>query len=629
VSGSVVLPAQAGTGTTVVVPPTLESETHKFNVGITFDVVPIGGAVQGPDDVDPSDPSYDEQGLSIWGHVVDVVQPGTTPLEVPVEVPDDLPPGTYVVVVHVNRNDTTPDDDRLQQEDPQDEEDNSLVVNALLTVFLPTNPDLRVVSCAAVGGAVDTTLSEPIFVPSHVPGFPDTAAHGVPVALVIEALSHTVATGVEATFEMFDPASSTWIPLKLATEDGSLLDAWSFPELRVGTTAGVDDPVTDTTRPTARQGATVRAMVPEELLGPDIGTEDVVVLLRTLLDPEDVVTEEGETPGVLQSDNVREFSAVFLQMPPEPDGSLLTAAVDGGSAPAPLVVPASLESTLWSASTPTPLPSRDGGSDVLQFARQTSGHYGNSDFGVGHAFGAGLSWQNSAQSYSYTPRPRSTLFTGYGQVYLELWGNRHTIVDARGGVLNDSCIPALRRGFEIRVLGASLWSSYSSSGATLSTTQSYSREKSVGKTILVGPVPVKVEVGAEGTLGVTASLSLAAGPVITAKVQPFADLIGFAQVSIELIAASGGVTAELRVVRADVAVQATLTLPCPDAGGPRLELTVPWSLRTLDGEIYIWVKYPSPTWSNPGRKKTKTWTLLEWTGFEIASGVLWSYVKTW
>lgn len=627
-AGSVAIPASVHRGTPLLVTFVIDAETPKYNVGITIDVVPLGGAILGTGDVDPTSPEYDEQGHSIAGVVVDVPA-GSTPLELPFEIPDDLPAGQYVVVLHVNKHDVTPDDDHLQQEHPEDADDNTVVTDAILTVTLPDHPNLVVVSCASSVASIDTFEAEAIFVPSDDPMLGFTPAFPVPVVLTIEAHSYTVPAGVEAHVEMFDEGTEMWLPVKLSgiVDHGTIHDSYVFPELRVGTTADLDDPVTEGTRPTSRQGATFFALIPDERIGLAALAGDIDLQLRVLLDAPDAVTEQDETPGVLQDDNICQFSVVILQVPPEPAemGSLAI----GPTLQPQLVVPSSIQSWLWSDATPRPLTSSDNSSNVLQDSRTTAAYYGNKDFGAGHAFGVSNSWQNTNQTHAYGPRAKATFFTGYGNVYLDLAGSRITMVDVRGGALNDSCIPVLRKGWEIRVLGVSLWSSYTTGGGTVSFDQSYSREKSVGKTILVGPVPVKFEVGAEGTIGVKATLSVAAGPIITAKVGPYAGLTGFASASIELVVASGGVTAEIDVLTVDVAIVATLTVPCPTSGGPSLQINTPWSIRTLDGKIYLWVKYPSPTWSNPGRKKTKTFTIVEWKGLQIASGNLWTYGRSW
>lgn len=617
-------PVAAGGELTVTLD--VHSETPKFNVALTFDVVPLGGPIAGPGDVDPSDPGYEDLAFAVGGVLVDLLA-GTTALTFPVEIPEDLPPGTYVLVFHVNRHDATPDDDHLQQEDPEDLADNTLVADVLLTVLAPTHPNLRVEACVPAEPVVDWLHVVRRLVPAGAAGNP-IEMDAIPVALAAEVSAQhlDVPPGTRLRVELVNPFTDEWIPAWLGVSGApdTYVPEVILPELRVGTSAGDDDPVEEDTRPTNLLGLGLEVIVPEALLVEPILDGDFTLRLRCVIDPDHAVLELGETPPAFQADNVCEFEVVFLapDAPPEPKPG-------PPAAPVSLVVPGDLRAWLWNGTQPQPLPYRDGASAVLEDARRTAGYSGKSDYGAGYAFGVSNSCQNAAQTFTKGPAPRSTFFSAYGNVYADLWGKRFVLVDGRGGVLNDSCIPILRRGFEVRVLGATLWSSYSGGASTITFQHAWSREKSASRTFLVGPVPVTLEAGLEGTLGFRATLSAAPGAVLSASAGPRATLTGFARASINLVVASGGVTAEVEFIELTVTAHATLTVPCPDQGGPQLTFSVPWSLRTLDGRIYLWVKYPAPTWKNPGKKKTKTWTLVDWKGFELASGSLWNFTRTW
>jgi hypothetical protein len=142
---------------------------------------------------------------------------------------------------------------------------------------------------------------------------------------------------------------------------------------------------------------------------------------------------------------------------------------------------------------------------------------------------------------------------------------------------------------------------------------------------MVGPVPVSVTAGVRGTVSLLAELGVGPGPNLFASVGPQAVLSGYLEAGIDAVVFAVGVGGELEVLELNVALRGDLVLPCPADGAPNWQISVPWTIRTLDGRLYVWVKYPSPTWSNPLRRRKKEWDLVEWSGIQLTGGVLWSF----
>ena len=660
--GLVALPESAKAGDTLPFSLTIDSQAPKYNVAVTLDLVPVEtGAVY------PNEPDYEEEAETIFGSVIEQVPAGSGRHFFSLYLPENLPEGDYAVVVHLNRNDVTPEDDHLQSEAPGDELDNSKVVPSQLRVDRARRPNLRFLQCQPVEVAHDWDGIDPV---RYVSGPGDcfqtygplsTVGDMVPIPCVVEvqAQFQTIEAGQILVAEAKFPGDTEWHEVLLRSDtssqkDNNGLDCFFFqqgtslPELRVGFSGPEADDPTDATVPTDRQGIYFDVLLPyqrflkESDCAPGLfefdGVEDVEIQIRCLLDPYDFLPEEEEAPlppfgfggsllgptgrpdSDLYGDNVCEFTVVVLA----PDRPPIDPAM-------PITEPGvtSMEDQLWAGSYPRRVTYRQGEPVLAMRDEQTTGEYfGRRDrFGVGHEVGIGMSWRNQRQDGDCTLRPALSMFAGFGRVHVDVLGRRYDLLDARGGVYYESCgTPRLLSGYEVRSLGVSLWSKYNDGGGSVPRELfSKSREKEFTKRFMIGPVPVSVTAGVRGTVKLLSELGVGPGPNLYATVGPQAILSGYLEAGLDAVIFAVGVGGELEVLELTVELRGDLVLPCPSDGAPYWEISVPWRIRTLDGRLYVWVKYPSPTWSNPLRRRKKEWDLVEWSGIDLTGGVLWDF----
>ena len=613
---TVSIPTEAIAGQTIPVSVMLEAEAEKYNVGITLDVVPAtgGGAP------DPYDPQYDLTATPVDGAIVPMVPVGDTMEDLQLRLPPDLPAGPYNVVLNLNRRDTTPDDDPLQQEAPGDELDNSKTLPVVLNVSEPSAPNLFFVDCHSVSPTLEWSNT-------RVYGSPtDNTLWGptVPIAIVLQvgAEFQSVPAGGLVRVEVQKEGDLGWSLVPLRTpeyQDGhSFPVAVTLPELRVGSSVGSYDLPTDATRPTDRIGSYLDALVPDWMLqfgGYATPHVDYNLHVRCTIYPPDQVVESDA------QDNVCEFTVKVMF----PD-----AVADLTDPPVPEQHPSSLRGTLWNGDVPESLECRPGVPIVLSNNLIYWDSYGNSDaVGLDLRLGQSLSWRNAAQNSGAAPPPVTSLFDGYGKVHVDFFGKGADVLDVRGGVYFSACEGVLRTGFEVRSFGVDLWDRYTD-GVSLTYEKSWSKEiASVGTTIIVAGFPVHVRVGAEGSVGIGATFGALASSHLSASVGPEASLSAFAEAGLDVVVASAGVGVNLTVLNINLALKGDLTVPCPDDGPVTLSLSAPWTVRTLDGHLYVWVKYPNPKPLDLLHQSTSTHTILDWRGIQIAGGVLWTYEHDW
>lgn len=138
-------------------------------------------------------------------------------------------------------------------------------------------------------------------------------------------------------------------------------------------------------------------------------------------------------------------------------------------------------------------------------------------------------------------------------------------------------------------------------------------------------VPITVSAGIEGHVGFGAGLEADSG-VVTATGTPFsAGLDAFAEASINLLVASGGVRADFLIFSEELTVEAYADASEFVFGGDfSVGLTIENELKAIEGNFSLFVRYPkykfcckvqtkeaSKTIYNTGALYDKTWTLLD------------------
>ena len=147
--------------------------------------------------------------------------------------------------------------------------------------------------------------------------------------------------------------------------------------------------------------------------------------------------------------------------------------------------------------------------------------------------------------------------------------------------------------------------------------------------VMLGPVPVKVEAGAHGELG----MHYFAGLNPSSAVAEFAPIVRsnlYVSAGADYYVAGVGVETRLTLVNYDLSMYGELRLwmQIPEGGtkpemGIREKYEISQKLQMLSGNAYVWayVYYPScciPPWS----KKEWKWELFNWEGFTPVDGNL-------
>ena len=147
--------------------------------------------------------------------------------------------------------------------------------------------------------------------------------------------------------------------------------------------------------------------------------------------------------------------------------------------------------------------------------------------------------------------------------------------------------------------------------------------------VMLGPVPVKVQAGAQGSLG----MHYFAGLNPSSAVAEFAPIVRsnlYVRAGADYYVAGVGVATELTLVNYDLSMYGELRLwmQVPEGGtrpelGIRERYEISQKLQMLSGNAYVWayVYYPScclPPWA----KKEWRWELFNWDGFTPVDGTM-------
>ncbi|MFT4929547.1 MAG: hypothetical protein ACI8WB_005681 [Phenylobacterium sp.] len=256
-----------------------------------------------------------------------------------------------------------------------------------------------------------------------------------------------------------------------------------------------------------------------------------------------------------------------------------------------------------------------------------SASYGNSSyFAGGYSVGAKMTYQETANRIPYAVN-----FDSPNNVSVYVFGNKQTILQANAGLdFNADNISGSYFKYNVDVAGSRIWQGNyafptNANGDVVMWQNSHSKYKqySRSKTFTIGPVPVNVNAGAKGTVGLGGRLLLKPqnNVVLTANVN--GSLNGFAEAGVDALVFRAGAGANLNVIDVKQELVPSFQVT-PSQGTAKFAMNAPLSLDTLDGKVYIYadgrsvktckkwgIPYPCGfKWSRLGDK-----TLINWDGY--------------
>jgi hypothetical protein len=154
----------------------------------------------------------------------------------------------------------------------------------------------------------------------------------------------------------------------------------------------------------------------------------------------------------------------------------------------------------------------------------------------------------------------------------------------------------------------------------------FNKEVSTRTTILIGPIPLTLEVGALATGRIDYTYALA-GLKADADLTPTVLATAFASVGIDLLVVGAKVQANLTIIAESLDMAGHLNVNVPRNGLPTLDTkaSVYNTLSTLDGNLQViaWIMVPRFGWV-PFKKKEFEYELFDWDGLKT-EGALFSY----
>ncbi|MBU1169197.1 MAG: hypothetical protein KKD44_06490, partial [Proteobacteria bacterium] len=263
-----------------------------------------------------------------------------------------------------------------------------------------------------------------------------------------------------------------------------------------------------------------------------------------------------------------------------------------------------------------------GSSEVNLFNLRGGNSYGNSDFGIDYTIGPKMDYRKvTLDGYE---APYAVKFDGTGVVNANVFGLSVTPLNAGPEFDFDFSTGGLEQSYfkcGLYVFGYSIWAveatmpdDFVAKGSvSLWNTQDddgnekYVKraEKKKSKTFIVGVVPITVEGGVVGEIGLRGDLSFETGNKLTLAAGPFVSLTGMVEGGVGVPGFSVGAGVELLLIDLSLAFSPSLMLK-PEVPIGIFELKVPIILTTLDGRAYLFAR--AFFWEYD-------YTIIEWEGY--------------
>ncbi len=166
---------------------------------------------------------------------------------------------------------------------------------------------------------------------------------------------------------------------------------------------------------------------------------------------------------------------------------------------------------------------------------------------------------------------------------------------------------------------------------------SYAKKKGFQSDFWIGIVPVTVEAGASGTLGYLSTIDMQLTS-LNSYIEPYVSVGTYATAEINLLAASGGITADLDLIYAYVQGHAdgSFTMPTTSSLSGTLTEKITSGIHGPNGKIDLFAKYPDGidwchSWGVPYpcgiKDHTATINLVSWQPY-IRTDVLLNQTET-
>ncbi|MCI0393124.1 MAG: hypothetical protein MOB07_30700 [Acidobacteria bacterium] len=242
---------------------------------------------------------------------------------------------------------------------------------------------------------------------------------------------------------------------------------------------------------------------------------------------------------------------------------------------------------------------------------------------------------HTVKSFNYTLGNTST-FAAFANGKLDLTGKSDLTTvygeaNAGGSVLGNSKnifrvtgqVTAPKTGtmngkLTFAVLGINVYNLNQNTNAAFSKSDSLTKsfDWNTSATFTIGPIPVKVKVGAKGNAGVAYFVSLR--PVAAkASLSPTANASIYAQAGVDILIASAGVGASMTLIDGDLNLGGEIAIIIEGANAifyERFYACV--DLHMLKGKVYVYAEVDLP-WPLPD--KEWQWTLWNWSGYHNTS----------
>jgi len=268
-----------------------------------------------------------------------------------------------------------------------------------------------------------------------------------------------------------------------------------------------------------------------------------------------------------------------------------------------------------------------GGYSRTWFNVGKSANYGNNSyFSGGYNVGAKMTYQTTSNNVPYAVN-----FDSPNDVNVHVFGSKHYFLQANAGLdFNADDISGSYFKYNVNVAGRRIWDGdYSfprnASGNVVIWSKNYSKYKeySKSKTFFIGPVPVNVEGGVKGTVGLGGELLLKPQNKVALAANVNGNLTGFAQAGVNGGVARAGAGANLTVIDMKQELIPSFQIQ-PSQSTAKFAINAPLSLSTLDGNVYIYadnrtvkickrwgIPYPCGVeWNRIGDL-----TLINWNGY--------------
>ncbi|MBU1171666.1 MAG: hypothetical protein KKD44_19100 [Proteobacteria bacterium] len=483
-------------------------------------------------------------------------------------VPQGIADGIYTAVFAINTYDVSREDDALQGESDEDLADNYMVASASTIIGNPTLPNVRILSYELYTNSFDLPAESPD--PDVVPEQYDLSLN-----LEVESMGQDVTDPVDITFEL--AIGGTSYPMTFAEpnesnvlrkKDKQTYEVTCRPEEREGYPEGDRCASLFRQEQTGKTYSLFMSAAAYDAL--NSMTEDTLAYLTIKMDPDLIIEEYNDN----KADNTVTLPVMFLAPESEAKSSKM------------INQPGSTAGNL--------------------FNLKGGNFYGNDDFGIGYEIGPKMDYRQI--TYDGFNMPYAVNFNGTASFNATLFGMSVTPLEAgpkfdfdfSNGGLEQSYLEYGVWAFGLRIWGPrvmmpsdfrakgsfTIWDTKDDNGNEMYAKR---KEKKKSKTFMVGPVPVTVEGGIVGEIGIRGSLNFLVGNKLSMEAGPFLSLYGFLEGGVGVPGFKVGIGIEL--VLMDVALKFNPSLMVrPEVPIAIFELKVPITLNTMSGSAYLFAR---------------------------------------